>query len=156
MQINAAVRLLLHGAGWIETGARAMMTTAQALASAPPLVAVIDDDAAVCSSLKFSLELEGFRVRTFAGGAEALRAVDIGACQCFVVDQKMLGMSGLELIDKLRERDIAAPAILIISQPSAALSAWAVNARVPIIEKPLFGNALLDRINEFCGRSTQS
>ena len=60
----------------------------------------------------------------------------------------MAGMSGLELIGKLRERNIAAPAILIISQPSAALSAWATNARVPIVEKPLFGNALLDRINE--------
>jgi two-component system, LuxR family, response regulator FixJ len=124
------------------------MTTAQALASAPPLVAVIDDDAAVCSSLKFSLELEGFRVRTFASGAEALRAVDIGACQCFVVDQKMLGMSGLELIGKLRDRHIAAPAILIISQPSAALSARAANAQVPIVEKPLLSNTLLDRIRE--------
>jgi two-component system, LuxR family, response regulator FixJ len=155
MQVNAAVPLRLHGARWIEAGVRAMVTTPQFPANVSPLVAVVDDDAAVCSSLKFSLELEGLRVRTFTGGADALRAGDIAACQCFVVDQKMPGMSGLELIGKLRERNIAAPVILIISQPSAALSAWAASAHVPIIEKPLFGNALLDCINEFCGRRAQ-
>ena len=86
-----------------------------------PVVAVVDDDPAVCNSLKFSLELEGFRVRTYGGGAELLRAVDLAACNCFVVDQKMPNMSGLEVIAKLRDRRIAAPAILIISEPSVAL-----------------------------------
>jgi two-component system, LuxR family, response regulator FixJ len=122
--------------------------TLQAVIETLPVIAVVDDDAAVCNSLKFSLELEGLEVRTFAGGAELLRARDIDACQCFVIDQKMPGMSGLELIGKLRERNIASPAILIISQPSAALSARAASARVPIVEKPLLGNTLLDRIRE--------
>jgi FixJ family two-component response regulator len=128
------------------------MATPQALAQARPLIAVVDDDTAVCSSLKFALELEGFRVSTFTGGMELLRAPEIVACQCFIVDQKMPGMSGLELIGKLRERDIAAPAILLISQPSAGVSARAASVRVPIVEKPLLGNALLDRINELCRR----
>lgn len=122
--------------------------TLQAVAQMPPVVVVIDDDDAVCNSLKFALELEGFRVRTFTTGAEALRAHDIDACQCFVIDQKMPGMSGLELIGKLRERNIVSPAILIISQPSATLSARAASAQVPIVEKPLLGNALLERIRE--------
>lgn len=127
------------------------MATPQTVPQAWPLIAVVDDDAAVCSSLKFALELEGFRVRTFTGGAELLRAPELVACQCFVVDQKMPGMSGIELIGKLRERNIAAPAILTVSQPSAALSVRAANAHVPIVEKPLLGNALLDRIREaFC------
>lgn len=119
-----------------------------AVAQAKPLIAVVDDDAAVCSSLKFALELEGFRVSTFSGGTELLGAGEIAACQCFVVDQKMPGMSGIELIGKLRERNIAAPAILIVSQPSTALSIRAANAHVPIVEKPLLGNALLERIHE--------
>jgi len=128
-----------------STGA---MATPQTVAQAQPLVAVVDDDAAVCSSLKFALELEGFRVRTFTGGMELLRAPELVACQCFVVDQKIPGMTGIELIGKLRERNIAAPAILIVSQPSAALSVRAATARVPIVEKPLLGNALLDSICE--------
>ena len=127
------------------------MATAQTVAQAQPLIAVVDDDAAVCSSLKFALELEGFRVHAFTGGMELLLAPELVACQCFVVDQKMPGMTGLELISQLRQRNIAAPAILIISQPSSALSVRAANAHVAIVEKPLLGNALLDRIREaFC------
>lgn len=125
-----------------------MTTPLQAVALAPPVVAIIDDDIAVRSSLKFSLELEGLRVRVFTDAAEALRAADIAACDCFVIDQKMSGMSGLELIRKLRERNIASPAILMASQPSAALNARAASAQVPIVEKPLLGNALLERIQE--------
>jgi FixJ family two-component response regulator len=41
-----------------------------------PIVAVVDDDPAVCGSLKFSLELEGFIIRTYASRAELLNAGD--------------------------------------------------------------------------------
>lgn len=128
------------------------MTPQSMPAVEPPVVAVVDDDPAVCNSLKFSLELEGFKVRTFGGSAELLRAADLAACDCFVVDQKMPSMSGLDLIAKLRDRGIAAPAILIISAPSAALSARAAKVNVPIVEKPFLGNALVDRIREVCRR----
>jgi len=129
------------------------MMAPQAVANPPPVIAVVDDDPAVCSSLKFSLELEGFKVQTFAGGADLLRARDVGICDCFVIDQRMPGLSGLELIDKLRDRDVAAPAILIISEPSAALSARAAKAKVPIVEKPFLGNALLECIHQACRRA---
>ena len=115
-----------------------------------PVVAVVDDDPAVCNSLKFSLELEGFKVRTYGGGAELLRDGEFAGCNCFVIDQKMPNITGMELIEKLRERRIATPAILIISQPSAALSARAAKAKVPIVEKPFLGNTLLDRIRDAC------
>ncbi|MGA8615557.1 MAG: response regulator [Xanthobacteraceae bacterium] len=120
------------------------------LSRPPPVVAVVDDDEAVCNSLKFFLELEGFSVRTYASGAELLRAGDIGACDCFVVDEKMPGMSGLEVIAQMRDRHISAPAILIISQPSAKVSARAAKSHVPIVEKPLLGNTLVEKICEAC------
>jgi two-component system, LuxR family, response regulator FixJ len=116
----------------------------------PPLVVVVDDDPAVCGSLKFSLELEGFSVRTYGSGPELLHNHDWKACKCFVVDQRMPAMSGMELIAKLRDEKILTPAILIISHPSAALSARAATAGVPIVEKPLLNNSLVDRIREAC------
>jgi FixJ family two-component response regulator len=115
-----------------------------------PLVVVVDDDAAVCSSLKFSLELEGFAVRTYESGAELLDGDNFGLCKCFVIDQRMPGLTGMELIAKLRDRHVMAPAILIVSHPSNALSARAAIAGVPIVEKPLLENALVDRILEAC------
>ncbi len=115
-----------------------------------PVVAVVDDDPAVCNSLKFSLELEGFNVRAYGSGAELLHAGDLDVFSCLVIDQVMPIMTGLELIRTLRDRQVATPAILIISQPNAALSARAAKARVPIVEKPLLGNALVERIREAC------
>ena len=115
-----------------------------------PVIAVVDDDPAVCSSLKFALELEGFAVRTFHSGAELLLADDLEDCNCFVIDQRMPGMSGMELVEVLRERRVLTPVILIISHPNAALSARAQKAAIPIVEKPLLGNALMERIREAC------
>jgi len=123
------------------------------LSKLPPVVAVVDDDIAVCNSLKFALELEGFAVRTYTSGAELLRAGDIARCDCFVVDERMPGLSGLDVIAEMRDRDISAPAILIISQPSARVSARAAKSRVPIVEKPLLGNTLVDKIREACERA---
>jgi FixJ family two-component response regulator len=117
-----------------------------------PIVAVVDDDPAVCGSLKFSLELEGFAVRAYASGAELLNAGDLADCSCLVVDQRMPGMNGMELIARLREREVLTPAVLIVSHLNAALRARAAKERVPIVEKPLLGNGLLDRIREACQR----
>jgi two-component system, LuxR family, response regulator FixJ len=116
--------------------------------SAPaPAVIVVDDDMAVRSSLKFSLEIEGLAVRSYATAAELLSA-DIDPCDCLVIDQKMPDMSGLDLIAALRERNISTPAILITSHPSLSLRESAKKAHIPIVEKPLLGNALLDKIRD--------
>jgi two-component system response regulator FixJ len=117
-----------------------------------PLIAVVDDDPAVCGSLKFSLELEGFMVRVYASGTELLNASDFAEYSCLIVDQRMPEMSGMELITRLRERHVLTPAVLIVSHPNAALSARAAKAQVPIVEKPFLGNALLDCIREACRR----
>jgi FixJ family two-component response regulator len=114
------------------------------------VIAVVDDDPAVRNSLKFSLELEGFTVLSYSSGADLLSREELGDCSCYVIDQRMPGMTGIDLIAKLRERQIATPAILIISQPNDRLSARAADARVPIVEKPLLNNMLVERIREAC------
>ena len=108
-------------------------------------IIVVDDDFAVRNSLKFSLEIEGLAVRSYATGAELLTA-EIEPCDCLVVDQKLPGINGLDLIATLRQRNISAPAILITSYPSLSLRERAEKAHIPIVEKPLLGNTLLDKI----------
>jgi two-component system, LuxR family, response regulator FixJ len=132
--------------------ARATIVSAQGELSAPGFVVmVIDDDLAVRNSLKFSLEVEGFTVRSYATGAELLGAEDLTHCSCFVVDQKMPEMNGLDLIGLLRARHLFAPAILITSHPAPPLRERAREAGVPIVEKPLLGNVLLDKIRDLVG-----
>jgi len=126
------------------------MTESPQATAKRPMVAVVDDDPAVCGSLKFALELEGYAVRTYHSGAELLRGGDLEGFNCFVVDQRMPGMTGMELVEVLRKRELSTPVILIISHPNAALSARAQKAAIPIVEKPLLGNALVERIREAC------
>src|SRR5689334_4409062 len=95
---------------------------------AMPIIAVVDDDPAVCNSLKFFLELEGFAVRTYHSGTEFLTADNFHDCKCFIVDQRMPGINGMELISQLRQRKVSTPAILIISQPNRLLSLRATQA----------------------------
>ena len=123
------------------------------LAASRPTIAVVDDDPAVCNSLKFSLELEGFDVRVYRNGAELLAAGPFRDCKCFIIDQRMPGMSGMELISALRKREVSAPAILIISQVNKVLSARAAEALVPIVEKPFLNNELVEKIREVCARA---
>lgn len=109
------------------------------------VVIVVDDDDAVRNSLKFALEIEGFAVRLYRGGAELLRA-EIADCACLVIDQNMPGLSGLETVRKLRDRKVAVPAILITGRPSAVLRASALRVGAAIVEKPLLGDDLAQSI----------
>ena len=115
------------------------------------VVIVVSDDLAVRNSLKFWLEIEGLTVRGYVSGADLLGAGDLARCDCYLVDQKTSAMSGLDLIAQLRDRHFAAPAILITSHPSLLLRQQAQKADVPIVEKPLLGNGLLDKIRDVVG-----
>ncbi|HZC58131.1 MAG TPA: response regulator [Xanthobacteraceae bacterium] len=126
------------------------MTPQSELTVRRPVVVVVDDDIAVCNSLKFSLQLEGFVVRAYRSSAELLDADDLDACDCFVIDQKMPDLTGMQLIEQLRRRQISAPAILIVGRPTVTLAAQAAKNGIPLVEKPLLGNMLLTKIREAC------
>ena len=124
------------------------MMSQHAPALANPVIVVVDDDAAVRGSLKFALEIEGFAVRTYPKGADLLGDVRHADCACFIIDQKLPGMNGLEVVAALRKEHIAAPVILITSAPNDAVQQGAARAGVPIVEKPLLGNTLIDRVRD--------
>ena len=115
-------------------------------------VIVVDDDPAVLNSLKFSLEIEGLSVSCYHSGTELLNAVDLLKSGCLVIDYHLFDMNGLELLRKLRDRNISIPVLLITSYPSAALRKRAADAGAQIVEKPLFGNLLLDSIRGVLAR----
>ena len=116
-------------------------------------IVVVDDDAAVRNSLKFSLEAEGFSVHVFADGQELLRQRALPDCGCLVVDQNLPGICGIDLIASLRERQVSVPAVLITSHPNKRLQAHAAHAGIPIVEKPLLGSTLIDTIRRAMTRA---
>ena len=124
-------------------------------------IVIVDDDPAVCNSLKFSLELEGFVVRTYESAANLLDD-DFASCDCFVIDQRMPGISGLELIAKLRDLKISTPTILLISHPNPTVSARAAQLEFRLWRSPCSAIRLWTRcaryasnVDRFRGRHNQ-
>ncbi len=120
--------------------------TSKAIEARKPVVFVIDDDQALRGALAFALELEGFAVSDFASGGDCLAAGVLPPSGCLVIDYKLPDMTGLDLLDMLRRRGVSLPAILITSHPSESLRRSAAAASLPIVEKPLLGDSLLDAI----------
>jgi two-component system, LuxR family, response regulator FixJ len=110
------------------------------------VVVVVDDDPAVCSSLEFALGIEGFKVLTFASGAELLKQQQMPTSGCVIIDYYLPGMNGLELALALRGRDVALPIILITTHPSRSLRQSASAEGIEIVEKPLLGNSLSESL----------
>jgi two-component system, LuxR family, response regulator FixJ len=112
------------------------------------LIMIVDDDASVRDSLRFLLEIEGFIVHTYSSSTELLNESGIADAGCLIIDYYLPEVNGLQMLDRLRDRHGAMPAILITSNPNAAVRRRAAEAGVPIIEKPLLNNALVEGIRD--------
>ncbi|MBI2737426.1 MAG: response regulator [Rhodospirillales bacterium] len=118
----------------------------------PEIVLVVDDDAAVRAALKFVLEVEGFRVRLYDSPEAVLDDPELPTRACLVVDYRMPRIDGIELIERLRERQVALPAILISARVNKQLRRLAERiGLVGVLEKPLSDAALVDSIRSALG-----
>ena len=100
------------------------------------VVAIVDDDSAVLDSLKFLLEVVGYKVATY-GSAQAYLGDNGTDAACMIVDQHMPGMTGLELVQRLRDDGTGIPVLLITGSSSPAIVARAARLGVEkVLEKP--------------------
>ena len=76
-------------------------------------VYVVDDDEAVRDSLQWLLEGQDFRVRSFESAESFLARYDPREIGCVLIDIRMSGMSGLDLQDRLAERDSPLPVAFV-------------------------------------------
>ena len=110
-------------------------------------VLIVDDDAAVRSSLKFALEIEGLVVRLYDGPLAVLADDNLPECGCLVIDYRMPGIDGMELVDALKAREVALPVILISGRVNKQLRRFAASSGISyVLEKPLSDGALIESI----------
>jgi two-component system, LuxR family, response regulator FixJ len=118
----------------------------------PSALVLVDDDPALLHALSFAFETEGYAVSAFADAESLLASEAPQSLLCLVLDQRLPGMSGLALLAALRAQNVSAPAILITSNPPAAVRREARAAGVEIVEKPLLGNMLAAKVREAIAR----
>jgi two-component system response regulator FixJ len=108
-------------------------------------IVLVDDDPAVLEALAFAFEVDGYRVDTFPGARRAL-AADLADAACLIIDLRLPDLDGLKLVEQLRARGDAAPAVLITSQPKFPDLARAAALEVVVVEKPLLTDELAEAV----------
>lgn len=113
---------------------------------------LVDDEAAVRDALDFLLASRGLAVRSFAGGAELLAAIDAAPrplTGVFVLDVRMEPMSGLRVFDELSSRRLRNPVLFLSGHGDIPMAVEALkNGAFDFLEKPYSDNALADRIEQ--------
>ena len=110
---------------------------------------LVDDDAAVCHALSVFLDASGYNVRTFSSAESFLKEVAGVSEGVMLLDQRMTGMSGLELQTELARRGIDLPIIFISGHGDVRMSVKAVKAgAIDFLEKPFSNEDLLASIRE--------
>jgi len=91
----------------------------------PTSILLIDDDEAMREALALRLESWGYAVETAGDGAEGAARAERTRPDVVISDVILPEMSGLELLERLRERDVHSPVILITAH---GIVSWAVQA----------------------------
>jgi len=102
-----------------------------------PRILVIDDDAGIRESLRMTLEYDGYDVSGAATGQEGLALVEREAPDLVLLDVKMPGMDGLDVLTRLHSMYDALPVVMISAHgtPSSAVEAIRKGA-LDFLEKP--------------------
>jgi FixJ family two-component response regulator len=109
-----------------------------------PLIAVVDDDAAIRDAVQSLLRAVGLRAAVFASAEDFLQAAQRQATACLIVDVRMPRMSGLELQRQLATAHGPIPIIFITAHGDEATRARALReGAVAFLDKPFSDEVLL-------------
>ena len=112
---------------------------------------LVDDEAAVRRSISFMLRTAGYTVDSFESGEAFLHAASGLAMGCVLLDIRMTGMDGLEVLAAMRVRGLALPVIIITGHGDVALAVRAMKAgAIDFIEKPFEKSRLLESLGIAC------
>ena len=122
-------------------------------ASTPPVIALVDDDRNILTSVSIALQAEGFTVRMYSDGDSALKALIDNPPDLAVLDIKMPRMDGMDVLRRLREKS-QVPVIFLTSKDTEIDEALGLAMGADdYIGKPFSQRLLIERIRAVLRRA---
>jgi two-component system, LuxR family, response regulator FixJ len=114
-----------------------------------PTVFVVDDDDPIREAIRWLLESVHLNVESYASAANFLQAYATPRAGCIILDVRMPGMSGLELLEELARRHNALPVMMLTGHGDVPMAVRAMKAgAVDFILKPFNDQLLLEQVQK--------
>jgi two-component system response regulator FixJ len=126
--------------------------------SESPVVYIVDDDPDIRKSLFILLKSVSIEARSYASCDQFLEEIpeNLSHPSCLLLDVRMPGMSGMALLERLRDHDISLPIIMLTGHGDIEMAVRAMKlGAADFLTKPFSGQALLDRVQEVLRRGQQ-
>jgi FixJ family two-component response regulator len=112
-----------------------------------PVVYIVDDDPDMRDSLRWLLNTVGLRTETFASAAEFMSGYSGQGPACLVLDVRMPGESGLDVLEQLTTSGLRIPVLFITAYADVPMAVRAMKSgAVEFLEKPFNGQVLLEKV----------
>jgi DNA-binding response OmpR family regulator len=120
-------------------------------------ILIVDDETNVRLNYRITLETEGYTIFDVASGARALEELLGRSFDLAILDMRMPGMDGLDLLAKMREAGIAVPAMMVTAYSDVphAVKAMKLGA-IDFLQKPLQPEELRRIVAEILKRHAPS
>lgn len=112
-------------------------------------VFLVDDDTAVRDALSVTFRLEGFRARGFADGTSFLEIARVNVPAAILLDVKMPGSSGIDILKELDAQNYPAPIFIISGHGDIPMVVEAIRkGAIDFLEKPFDARIVVERVRE--------
>jgi two-component system CheB/CheR fusion protein len=134
-----ARNLMRHVTGILEANQNA----------AAPTIFIVDDDPEIRTAMREMVERHGYRAEVFADGESFLKACSPDQSGCLLVDARMPGLGGLDLIKRVTGMQLSLPVIMITAYGEIDMAVTAMKAGAfDFLQKPVRPNELLESIKD--------
>ena len=115
--------------------------------AAAPTIFIVDDDPEIRTAMRDMVERHGYRAEVFADGESFLNACSPDQSGCLLVDARMPGLGGLDLIKRVTAMRLSLPVIMITAYGEIAMAVTAMKAGAfDFLQKPVRPDELLESI----------
>ena len=119
-----------------------------------PVVYIVDPDETVRENMRSLLKTLDCEVMDFGTAKAFLDSFDSLDSHCLVMEMHLPNMTGLDLLERLRERDVPIPVIILAKHSDVPMAVEAMRGgAIDFIEKPFVDRVLFQRIHSALDRS---